>query len=422
MNNSLIKRISLLVIILIISLSSFGCSQKKESIKISDGSLTMEQKLEDFEYLYNLFKDNYPFLEVNKRLNGIDWLANKDDYIKKIKNTTTDEEFIQVIKEILNDLNNGHVNLIDKDYFPYVYVGMTDQINGEWIKPWGEVLKREAVLNRYDFNEYEVKKLRKEIHEIYNNPSNPSFSPAFETNIIVPDEVAYVYIKKMNGMSAIEDGKNLRKFYKEIKDYEKLIIDIRGNTGGSVSYWIENVIEPLIKDTISVDYYLFARGDYAKPFFEAKGIDFKPLNSMDKEILEKIPSDVRENFDKYCLSKLTIEPKDSIKFDGKIYLLVDSNVFSSSEAFAAFCKDSGFATIVGETTGGDGIGIDPIYYSLPNSGLVGRFSSVLGLNGDFTINEEVKTIPHVKINNIQQLPLHNYKYDEAVQYVIRDRL
>lgn len=410
-----------LILMIVIAIISIGCNNREESIVISNELLTTEQKLEDFEYLYNLFKENYPFLEVNKRINGVDWLANKKEYIQKIRNTVTDVEFIEVIEEILRDLNNGHVHLINKNDFSFTYVGSTDPINGEWIKPWGEVMKREAVLNRYDYNETEVEKFREEIHKNIDNPSTAPISPAFDTSIIIPDKVAYLHISTMSSTSAEEDGKEMRKFYEKIKTYEKLIIDIRGNSGGSDYYWMQNVIEPLTREPVTVEYYGFARGDYGEPFFKAKGMDFKPINDLDKETINKIPSDVRESFDKYYLFTHTIEPKDSINFEGKIYLLVDNAVYSSSESFAAFCKDSGFATLIGETTGGDGRGINPLYFSLPHSGLLGRFSAVLCLNGDFTINEEVKTLPDVYVNANGPIPLHSYSYDEAVQYVINNK-
>ena len=43
--------------------------------------LTQKEKLDDFEYMYTILKENYPFFEVNKRVNGLDWLSNKDEYI-----------------------------------------------------------------------------------------------------------------------------------------------------------------------------------------------------------------------------------------------------------------------------------------------------------------------------------------------------
>lgn len=49
----------------------------EEPSEIALPSLTVEQRLEDFDYMWKIIEENYPFLEVNKRLNGEDWLAKK---------------------------------------------------------------------------------------------------------------------------------------------------------------------------------------------------------------------------------------------------------------------------------------------------------------------------------------------------------
>ena len=46
-----------------------------------------------------------------------------------------------------------------------------------------------------------------------------------------------------------------------------------------------------------------------------------------------------------------IEACDPVAFRGKIFLLVDRKVFSSAGGWADFCKQTGWATVVGETTG-----------------------------------------------------------------------
>lgn len=87
-----------------------------------------------------------------------------------------------------------------------------------------------------------------------------------------------------------------------------------------------------------------------------------------------------------------------IDYKGRIFILVDKDVYSSSEAFTNFSKETNFATIVGTATGGDGIGFAPVYFSLPNSGLVLRMASCMGLNPDGSSNEEFGTIPDIIIN------------------------
>src|SRR5690554_1682467 len=105
MKSKIFKIISLLLAISIAISILSACTNDKKSTEVSNDpisnqhsreekigvlknpipnqQLTMEEKIEDFEYLYNLFKENYPFFEVNKRLNGIDWLSNKEHYIEK---------------------------------------------------------------------------------------------------------------------------------------------------------------------------------------------------------------------------------------------------------------------------------------------------------------------------------------------------
>ncbi len=76
-------------------------------------------------------------------------------------------------------------------------------------------------------------------------------------------------------------------------------------------------------------------------------------------------------------------------------VLVDEDVYSASENFVMFCKNTGFATLAGTTTGGDGGISDPMLLSLPNSGLIVRFSIYYSLNADGTGNEANGTKPEI---------------------------
>lgn len=103
------RKYSLILLLLISVFYLVSC----KSINSLENNLTKEEKIQDFEYMYDVIKQSYPYLEVNKRVNNIDWLANKDSYLEKIKNTKNDDEFISVLNNILADLNNGHTHLIN---------------------------------------------------------------------------------------------------------------------------------------------------------------------------------------------------------------------------------------------------------------------------------------------------------------------
>ena len=63
----------------------------------------------------------------------------------------------------------------------------------------------------------------------------------------------------------------------------------------------------------------------------------------------------------------------------KRWLLVDEGVYSAADAFAAFCKNTGWATVVGRKTRGDGSAMH-VMVELPNTGLIVEFSVMTTLN------------------------------------------
>ena len=87
---------------------------------------------------------------------------------------------------------------------------------------------------------------------------------------------------------------------------------------------------------------------------------------------------------------------ENCRFEGRIWLLVGPQIYSASESFAVFCKETGFAKLVGEQTGGDGIGsLDPVFLQLPNSGILVQYTMMYGLNPDGSSSEEAGTTPDI---------------------------
>lgn len=366
----------------------------------SQEQLSTKEKIEDFTYLYNELKASYPYFGINKRAFNTDWLSNKHEYIEAIKETTNDTAFFKVFNGILNDLNNGHTDAYPTIIYTYFYdaykQGATqDSIYTLYVK---ELEKTNAVRSKY------WEEINRELFFSDDNDTDKSEEDTASTKAFQNIEISFldslstatIHIKSFSYDYVEKDADTLKHFFKKAHHYKNLIIDIQGNDGGSTEYWMQHIIPHLIDDSISTPViYAFKNSDRLrkfKPSYFKNTIEFKDLE------LPNMPEELKDDSYLFRRDDLTINSiKDTKKYSGKIYLLVDCDVFSSSETLAFFCKATGFATVVGEKTSGDGVGTDPLLLTLPNSGIVIRFTGEMGLNPDGSANDETKTIPDVTI-------------------------
>ncbi|HEY1407242.1 MAG TPA: S41 family peptidase, partial [Spirochaetota bacterium] len=364
------KKFCVLGLLLPVILS--GCSGSSSDNGKSIPELTADQKAEDFEYMYNILSENYPYFEVNKRVNGIDWKGNKDVYLKKIRGTSDNINHLIQLFYIMNDLKNGHDELLFGDnynYFSDIYLNMYSTLDEA--EPWRAVFK-EAQPYYEDYWSIQDNKLSSpplfQTHD-RGRPVSKTFSDgesaAFE--ILEEGKIAYMKLSSMAQPSDSE-RKRIMDFYGKIKDYADLIIDIRKNNGGHAGYWTDQVMAPLISSPVtSSTISLFRGGSYLDPFLRAKGVKTSDIASL--PVRSNYPAECKTNFTRFVDFKITVNPSsDTIGFKGKVYLLVGPDTFSSSESFAMFCKETGWATIVGTKTGGAGGegATGPIVAILPN--------------------------------------------------------
>ncbi len=322
-------------------------------------ALSTEEKIKDFEFLFEHLKCVYPFFQVNKRLNGIDWLANREKYLKKIKTTEDDLCFFLCIKEILNDLHNRHTNIQDGHFYRwlyeryYSYYKSTDELEMFYAS---KLFNDKGVLNRYSFKTNERK------CEAHNNISENLLLRALEANI------PYIKIARMlSGDEQVSDLVSITKFLKSFHRIDKLIIDIRGNGGGDDIYWMR-LIQIIISKSYNANYHSFFKESLREESDVHYISNLIDIDEVDSSILNTVPQGTLKNYKYYKSNTIKISPNiNSFNLDCQIYLLTDGKVFSSAEKFASFAKDSNFATIIGEKTGGDRIFEVLPLVALPNS-------------------------------------------------------
>lgn len=121
---------------------------------------------------------------------------------------------------------------------------------------------------------------------------------------------------------------------------------------------------------------------------------------------EKLNNDNKRELTHFYAYSYTLTPYTDKKqiFKGRVWVLIDNEVFSSSEAFAKVCKDTKEATLVGRNTSGDGVGIDPAYIILPISKVALRYTLEYGLNSDGSCNAEFGTKPDIT-SQVGETPL-----------------
>jgi hypothetical protein len=106
---------------------------------IDPADMGVEEWLEDFQALYDFVEGNYPFLDVKNRTHGYDWLDLKDYYENRISNAKNNIEFLRIIMDALNALQNRHTWIMHPDNV----VAMASDVSDYY--PLNEIFRQEVV-------------------------------------------------------------------------------------------------------------------------------------------------------------------------------------------------------------------------------------------------------------------------------------
>jgi hypothetical protein len=212
---------------------------------------------------------------------------------------------------------------------------------------------------------------REQFREKISTINHEKVSTLAELNIRPTEEVALLRMKTFYTVDLKKEEIQYKKYFRNLfrliqeNKIKNLVIDIRGNAGGSInlgaellSYLMDKKFPVLKRYQMSQKVRLTYKQYVNRDLF----ISFKWLVTQKKNF--------SRNFSWHRLLKLQ-EPKRWFQFTGKVYVLIDGDTFSATSIFAALLRRRKNVIFVGEETGGTvcGSGVSPIHLILPNSKL-----------------------------------------------------
>lgn len=363
--------------------------------------LTQEQRLEDYDYLVQTLSDSYLAMGVRDRDNPDDPSADIfQEYREMIAGSDSDEAFYSAVYSTLFRLGSyGHLQFIEPaDYQSYREAYQQEELSDR--THWRDILESPITRRGYE-NLQKLLDAYGEEDAAAGSGTSAEPQPNVRTLILPGGSVGYVKVDSFPAPfdpQYQEDQALLLDFYQAAAACTDLVIDITDNSGGSELYWQQLLVAPLIDAPLScTNYALLADSEsnhlYIADVFSEE--DLHPIAELPE--LPALNPDGIEAATHYVESTLSVEPaEERAPFRGRIWLLVGEQVYSASESFAVFCKETGFAAPAGRQTGGDGIGaLDPVFLQLPNSGLLIQYTMLFGLNSDGSSSEEAGTAPDV---------------------------
>ncbi|MCG8329991.1 MAG: S41 family peptidase [Chitinophagales bacterium] len=187
----------IIIFLFVITAALFSCE------KVIIGDEPSNDPENNFELLWQDFDKHYALFNVK----NIDWDALYAEYRPQVNQTTTDEELWDILTEMLEHLNDGHVILGD---YQYRYFESGDSI-------------LHVVEKEFDFGL---------ILEKYSDYHLATYDEGLSYGKIKDKDIGYIHFFDVEG----PDASIIDDILQELKDHKAIIIDLRNNNGGNDEY------------------------------------------------------------------------------------------------------------------------------------------------------------------------------------------
>ncbi len=239
----------------------------------------------NFESLWNTANDKYSFFEYK----GIEWDAVYSEYRPRVNDGMTNYDLFQVLKEMLNELRDGHVNLtapFDVSRYPFTF-NAPENFNFRLLQ------------DNYIGWDYRI--------------TGPLINTTFKRS---NKTIGYIYYGSFSRTVQYAD---IDFAVQSLIHADGIILDMRSNGGGSVN----NI------------YTIGSRFADERRFIYSS-------------VLKNGPG--RDDFGEPAY--VYMEPGGFYQYTGKVILLTNRGCFSATSFFTLAMKAFPHVTVVGDTTGG----------------------------------------------------------------------
>ena len=365
-------------------------NQEKSSAVVTDEDMPSEGNKEkyeaDYEYLWDILENKYPYLNYIDE-NIVKTQDLHDRYGMELENVNDDAGFMDLIHRMLGEMEYfAHLDVITPNVYKNLYsILLLDE--NVYSMMYGDADKDGHILNNPKLSEIYDKPSH---YEEYQEEENSNALNEIDIRYYSDCKALYMRISSFEHALVERDQNIVYDTITQYPDTEHIIFDIAANHGGDNTYWMDNIVAPF-----------GGHYDFRYRIFY-KSSEFSDMPLLATSELEDRPEWVDTlGLNLYCENDWAIpEEKDDkklIKGNIKRWILVGENTYSAAERFSCFCKYSGWATLVGTRTGGDGLG-SVVFDMLPDSGIMIQFNCAVGENPDGTINAVVGTSPDVNCN------------------------
>lgn len=213
-------------------------------------------------------------------------------------------------------------------------------------------------------------------HKIENENISEITEPFKNDNVEINfiDNTIIIKIKSFSHKQIDKDKyiyQNLEQYLQE-NETDNIIIDIRGNGGGSDGYF--RLFSIFTDEDIN-----FNEATYDLFMQQVLSFDWTPI------------------------------PKGNNSKHYNKFLLIDNNVFSTADKLANYCKQTGYATLIGEQTKGEGIGLTPHKLKLIEGVYQGKYAKKIREEKGAIVTQIILNYPTgAPINEHEEIDYENF--------------